>query len=115
MMESTVWQQTSELFQLLSHPERLRILDELRRSEACVCHLQAVLKRPQAYVSQQLRVLREAGIVVDRKEGLNVYYQLAHQQVEHLLEEMLGAAGEPVRLRNCPCPNCCQIDLGEEK
>jgi len=74
-MNETSYQQATNLFHLLSHPARLRILDELRRDEACVCHLQAVLGRPQAYVSQQLRVLREAEVVVDRKDGLLVYYR----------------------------------------
>ena len=98
--------QAANLFQLLAHPARLRILDELRRAEACVCHLQTVLGRPQAYVSQQLRVLREAGVVTDRKDGLLVYYSVADLQVEHLLEEVLGPAGEPTCVPGCPCPNC---------
>ena len=94
------------MFQLLSHPARLRILDELRRGEACVCHLQTVLERPQAYVSQQLRVLREAGVVADRKDGLLVYYRVDDRQVDHLLEEVLGPAGEPTCVPGCPCPHC---------
>jgi ArsR family transcriptional regulator len=100
------YRRAARTFHLLSHPARLRILDELRREEACVCHLQTVLKRPQAYVSQQLRVLREAGVVTDRRDGLLVYYRLADQQVERLLEESLGPAGEATRLPSCPCPKC---------
>lgn len=94
------------LFRSLAHPGRLQILDELRRAEACVCHLQTVLRRPQAYVSQQLRVLREMGIVTDDKTGLNVYYRLTNPQVERVLEAVLGPAGEPTRLLHCPCPYC---------
>jgi len=91
---------------VLAHPGRLRILDELRRGQACVCHLQTVLGRPQAYVSQQLRVLREAEIVVGERDGLNVYYRIAHEQVPPLLERVLGVGGEPTRLPSCPCPYC---------
>ena len=105
MSEST-YQQPADLFHLLSHPARLHILDELRRDEACVCHLQTVLERPQAYVSQQLRVLREAGIVADRKDGLLVYYRLADRQVERMLEDVLGPAGERTCSPECPCPRC---------
>jgi ArsR family transcriptional regulator len=94
------------LFSVLAHPGRLRILDELRRGQACVCHLQAVLKRPQAYVSQQLRVLREAGIVVGEREGTNVYYAIEHERVLELLERALGPSGAPTRLSRCPCPYC---------
>ena len=105
-MNENAYQQSANLFHLLSHPARLHILDELRRDEACVCHLQTVLERPQAYVSQQLRVLREAGIVADRKDGLLVYYKLADRQVERMLEDVLGSAEEPTRSPECPCPRC---------
>ena len=105
-MKPHSYRQAAQLYHLLSHPARLRILDELRTDEACVCHLQAALGRPQAYVSQQLRVLREAGVVTDRKDGLLVYYRLADRQVERLLEEVLGPAGEPTHLPDCPCPKC---------
>jgi len=105
-MKPDPYRQPARLFHLLSHPARLRILDELRREEACVCHLQAVLVRPQAYVSQQLRVLREAGVVTDRKDGLLVYYRLADRQVRGVLEKVLGPAGQPTRPPACPCPHC---------
>jgi ArsR family transcriptional regulator len=100
------YQQVANLFSLLSHAPRLRILEELRRGEACVCHLQAVLDRPQAYVSQQLGVLREAGVVADRREGLYVFYRLADPQVELLLEQTLGPRSEPKAVPGCPCPHC---------
>jgi ArsR family transcriptional regulator len=100
------YEEASELFHLLSHPARLKILDELRRDPACVCHLEAVTGRPQAYVSQQLRVLREAGIVTSRRDGLFVIYSVADQQVEELLGEMLGPPGERSVPDACSCPRC---------
>jgi len=100
------YEQAAALFTLLSHEPRLRILDELRRGEACVCHLQAVLGRPQAYVSQQLGVLREAGVVTDRRDGLFVFYRLADLLVEQLLEQTLGPPGEATGVPGCPCPGC---------
>ena len=105
-MTRNPYNQAAALFRSLAHPVRLQILDELRRSEACVCHLQTVLRRPQAYVSQQLRVLREAGIVRDDKDGLLVYYRLSKPSVERVLEQMLGPVDGPTRLSNCPCPRC---------
>jgi ArsR family transcriptional regulator len=99
-------QQVSQLFHLLSHPARLQILDELRRCPACVCHLQAVLDRPQAYVSQQLSVLREAGVVTDHRDGLFIYYQLVDGEVERLIEVALGPAGERSKPIECSCPHC---------
>ena len=105
-MKEDSYRQAARPFQLLSLPARLCILDELRREEACVCHLQTVMGRPQAYVSQQLRVLREAEVVTDRKDGSLVYYRLADSEVKRLLEAVLGLAGRPTRLSACPCPGC---------
>jgi DNA-binding transcriptional ArsR family regulator len=51
-------------------------------------------------------VLRDAGVVTDRREGLFVFYRLADEQVEHLLEETLGPAGQPEPVVGCPCPHC---------
>lgn len=104
-MEDT-YQEASDLFQLLSHPARLQILDELRRGAACVCHLEAVLDRPQAYVSQQLRVLREGEVVSDRRDGLFVYYRLADERVANLLQQVLGPVLEREGPAECTCPHC---------
>jgi DNA-binding transcriptional ArsR family regulator len=87
---------------LLSLPARLRIVDMLRRREECVCALQEALGRPQPYVSQQLRVLRKAGIIERRRGGRRgggderyVYYRLADPWARRLVEAALGS-GETV-------------------
>lgn len=104
------YQRNAELFQLLAHPARLQILDELRRDEACVCHLQAALDRPQAYVSQQLRVLREADVIGSRSEGTFVFYHLTDPRVKRLLEEALGPAARFAPVSGCECPRCGGTD-----
>ena len=114
-METDPYEHRAALFRALGHPGRLQILDELRRAEACVCHLQTVLHRPQVYVSQQLRVLREAGIVRDHKDGLLVYYRLSNPRVERLLEEALGPTDGPTRVPDCPCPCCQRVCRAEEE
>ena len=96
----------ANLFQILSHPVRLQILDELRKQQACVCHLQAVTGRPQAYISQQLRILRDADLVVDEKDGQNVYYRLTSNLTQELLQETLGQPGMPSHPEGCTCPYC---------
>jgi DNA-binding transcriptional ArsR family regulator len=100
----------SERFKLLAHPERLRILDILRRDAECVCHLEAHLGKPQPYVSQQLRLLREAGLVADERQGTNIFYRLADEQTAHILDLVLGPATPPDRRQGetvCNCPKCC--------
>ncbi len=52
----------AKVFGALSHPARLLLLQLLAQEEQCVCHLTAVLRQRQPYVSQQLSVLRDAGL-----------------------------------------------------
>lgn len=101
----------ADRFKLLGHPVRLQILDALRRNPECVCHLEAALGKPQPYISQQLRVLREAGVIADSKEGLNVFYQLVDPQTAALLNAALGPVLPNERtlhqtLPDCACPKC---------
>lgn len=111
----------SERLKLLAHPERLRILDVLRRDAECVCHLEALLDKPQPYVSQQLRFLRQAGVIVDEKQGQNVFYRLIDGEIADWLARVLGpASGEhPAmslhkRVIACVCPKCAEpIELIE--
>jgi DNA-binding transcriptional ArsR family regulator len=94
-------------FKALAHTGRLQILDILRRGEVCVCHIEAVIGRRQAYVSQQLMALREAGLVESRQEGLRVFYRLADDLAADLLDVALGPAmGEHAPVDGCPCPAC---------
>lgn len=97
----------TKLFHLLSLESRLRILDELRHGDACVCHLQHKLKKPQAYVSQQLRILKDAEIVDTDRDGVNIFYRLVDPLTRQLLDAALGPidAQRPVDA-HCPCPRC---------
>ena len=109
------WQTEADLYQALAHPVRLAIQEVLLRDEECVCHLTALFQKPQAYMSQQLAVLREAGLVMDRKDGLRVFYRLHDQRLGVLLGEMrrvagLGVAVLPLneRVGGCECPKCAR-------
>ena len=115
----TSYQERARLFRLMAHPMRLEILDLVRRSDECVCHLSAALKKPQPYVSQQLAVLRREGLIADRNEGNYVFYGLADGRAAGQVAAILGAiaaeapAGQekghqPVA--GCDCPKCGQGD-----
>lgn len=65
------------LFHALSDATRLGILDMLREGERCVCELQDELEAAQSRLSFHLRVLKEAGLVTDRKAGRWMYYTIA--------------------------------------
>lgn len=76
----------AELFKALSHPKRLEILHLLRGREMTVYEIMEALDLRQAYVSQQLMILRENGLVCYRKEGWNVLYRIAQNDLYTLLE-----------------------------
>ena len=124
----------ARLLRAMAHPVRLEILYVICRSDECVCHLSAALKKSQPYVSQQLAILRNAGLIVDRKEGNLVFYGLADGQASVQVNEILSAisgqsdvgrianspgdvgriANSPasseaaghVRVAGCTCPKC---------
>lgn len=105
------------ILHVMAHPARLRLLNALRGGEECVCHLTALVHQRQAYVSQQLMVLREAGLIQDRKESFRVYYRIKDLRVFPLLDAINVMRGERANSFNqqamagCPCPRC-QLESG---
>ncbi len=103
---------SAKLFKALMHPSRLMILETLREGEQCVCHLEAVLGCRQAYISQHLMVLREAGLVEDRREGARIFYRVVKPEVFDLIDHANWLSGDkplqinPARMADCPCPKC---------
>lgn len=81
-------QQMAEFFGILSDPNRLRLLSALSQQELCVCDLAAATKMSESAVSHQLRVLRSARLVKYRREGRNIYYDLADHHVMTLYHEV---------------------------
>lgn len=96
-----------ELFHALSDETRLRILDMLRDGERCVCDLQDELDAAQSRLSFHLRVLKEAGLVSDRKEGRWSYYSIipaALAEVHDLAVDLQPAKGSlPIRRSGSCC------------
>ena len=76
----------AEFFKALGHPDRIRLLELLRRGERSVQELQAALDLDQSTVSQQLAVLRAKRIVTARKEGTTVRYAVRDARVGELLD-----------------------------
>jgi DNA-binding transcriptional ArsR family regulator len=64
------------LFKALSDETRLRIINLLLGGELCVCELMDALQMPQPRISHQLRILKGAGLVMDRREGRWIIYAL---------------------------------------
>lgn len=66
----------AQLFHALSDRTRLAVLQRLRGGERCVCELTDDLDAAQPRLSFHLKVLKEAGLVTDRREGRWMYYTL---------------------------------------
>jgi DNA-binding transcriptional ArsR family regulator len=70
------YQARARIIKALAHPTRLYLVDELAKGERCVCDLTAMVGADISTVSKHLSVLREAGILIDDKRGLQVFYRL---------------------------------------
>jgi ArsR family transcriptional regulator len=110
-------EKASSILSVLGNPFRIQIAIALSGQEACVCHLEQLLKKRQAYISQHLMVMRDAGLLDTRRDGKYIYYRLADKEgVLDLIRSAAVIAGmDPVEmpvpplqpvLSLCACPNC---------
>jgi ArsR family transcriptional regulator len=80
-----IYEIKAELFKALGHPARIRVLELLVDGERQVSDLLAETGMEASHLSQQLAVLRRAGVVVQRREGNAVHYRLSDPSVTALL------------------------------
>ena len=76
----------SQMFKILADPTRLKILFALEKMEMCVCDLAAFLEISESAVSHQLRLLRGANLVRNRRDGTILYYRLVDDHVKILAD-----------------------------
>jgi DNA-binding transcriptional ArsR family regulator len=116
-MSQTIIDNQAQLFKVLSHPSRVAILNILRDGEHCVCHIEAYLGYRQSYISQQLAILREAGLIQDRRDGWNIYYRVVQPQIYGILDSASsifggeGGTSTPGPHTKCPCPHCASKEI----
>jgi DNA-binding transcriptional ArsR family regulator len=107
----------AKIFKVLNHPVRLAILEILGEGEQCVCHLEAHLGLRQSYISQHLMLLREMGLVQDRRDGWNIFYRVVEPKIFNVMDAMSqitddGNASMPHEqnprktFTACECPKC---------
>jgi len=103
-------EEVARLMQSIDQPARLQILLAIGEGETCVCHLEATFGWRQAYLSQHLMALREAGIVLSRREGRFIHYRMANQSLLKIIHDMAGLLGttlpELAPTSGCGCSNC---------
>ena len=105
-MTTPLHQLKAEFFKTLSHPARIRVLELLSERDQAVAELLPHIGIEPAHLSQQLAVLRRAGLVTSRREGSNVVYSLTSPQVAELTSRELDL---PVWLRQSASPSLSAI------
>ena len=85
LISEPIYTLKAEFFKTLGHPGRIRILELLAEGEHSVAELMPKLGLESSHLSQQLAVLRRAGVIVARKQGNNVIYSMASQDMAELL------------------------------
>ena len=79
---------TAKMLKAISEPKRLRIVDMLSCGELCACMILEAYNITQPTLSHDMRVLVEAGIVQDRREGKNIYYTLKKEALSQMHETL---------------------------
>jgi ArsR family transcriptional regulator, arsenate/arsenite/antimonite-responsive transcriptional repressor len=79
-----------QFFRALADRTRLRIVNLLARGSLCVCDIQRILRQPQSSVSRHLALLKSAGLIRDRRDGMRTFYALAGWDAP-LAREVLAA------------------------
>lgn len=79
----------AELFKVLGDKTRTRILHALFQSEMCVCDVANLLGMTQSSISHQFRVLKQAKLVKNRKEGKVVYYSIIDDHVKDIFNQAI--------------------------
>jgi ArsR family transcriptional regulator len=95
------------LFHALSDPIRLSIMEILRSGERCVCDLQDDLNTAQSKLSFHLKVLREAGLVSDRREGRWSYYSIVPEGLAEVHDLAVGMKPKKGALPVLRSGSCC--------
>jgi len=84
----------ADFFKVFGDPTRIKILSSLAESEMCVCDIAYLLNMTQSAISHQLRVLKQARLVKNRKEGKVVYYSLDDEHVKQIIDQGMVHIGE---------------------
>lgn len=86
MAVSTVYELHAEICKMFSNPKRLEIIDHLRNGEKTVSELVNLSGLQQSALSKHLNLMRQNGVLLRRKEGVNVFYSLSDPKIMEAFE-----------------------------
>ena len=101
-----VYIDTAKILKAISDPKRLRIVDMLSCGELCACKILEAFHITQPTLSHDMRVLIEAGIVNDRREGKNIFYSLNQERLT-AFQDTLRKITTPKASCVCHSGECC--------
>ena len=78
----------ANILKALGQPTRLRIMEYLRDGERCVCEIFPAIGGQQSNVSRHLSVLKRAGLVLDRREGVSIFYRVKDPAIFKVLDRL---------------------------
>jgi ArsR family transcriptional regulator len=77
-----------DVFKALADPTRLKILECIRKGERCICEIIPYTGKSQPNVSQHLKVLKNAGIVDENKEGTRIMINISNKEIYTIIDEV---------------------------
>lgn len=86
-----------KVLKALGDETRLKIIEFLKNGEKCVCEIVPYIGTSQSNISQHLRILKDANIVVDRKEGKSIYYSVVDDRIFSCLETLENVAEDAMK------------------
>ena len=95
-----IYADTAKVLKAVSDPKRLQIVDMLSCGEMCACKILEAFRITLPTLSHDMRVLIEAGVVTDRREGKNIYYTLNRERLQAVHETLGSIFGEKA---DCVC------------
>ena len=96
-MKRDIHKQRARILKAMAHPSRLMMLEALAGGERCVCELQQLVGSDMSTVSKHLSLMKSAGLVASRKQGLWMHYRLCVpcvMQFMHCIEAVLNDGAE---------------------
>ena len=80
-----LFEKQAQVLKALGQPTRLQILDLLKDGERCVCEIFPAINQEQANVSKHLSIMKQAGLLESRKDGLRVLYRIKNDEILKLI------------------------------
>jgi ArsR family transcriptional regulator len=85
-MKRSIISQKANLLAALAHPNRIRIVEQLRDEVKCNCELAPALGLEQSNLSRHLKLLTQAGVLISWKDGLRVNFKIADRSILDILD-----------------------------